>query len=55
MYEFLFAKNDLDNIDDNELENFRKLAGFYAKLSEEQIQKLLQNKALVELNHENKT
>lgn len=54
VYEFLFAKSDLDNIDDNELENFRKLAGIYAKLSDDQIEKLLQNKSLVELSYENK-
>lgn len=55
VYEFLFAKKDLDNIDDNELENFRKLAGIYAKLSEDQIEELLQNQSLVEICHEKKT
>jgi hypothetical protein len=55
IYEFLFAKKDLDNIDDKELENFRRLASIYAKLSEDQIEKLLQNKSLVEVFHESKT
>jgi hypothetical protein len=54
VYEFLFAKKDLDNIDDHELAKFRQLASVYAKLSEEQVRKLLQNKSLVEICNENK-
>lgn len=53
VYEFLFAKKDLDNIDEHELMNFRKLAGAYAKLSESQIEQLLQNKSFVEICHDN--
>jgi len=55
VYEFLFAKKDLANIDDNELINFKRLAKAYEGLSENQINKLLKNKALVEVYHENKT
>jgi len=55
VYEFLFAKKDLDNIGDNELINFKRLAKAYEGLSESQINKLLKNKALVEVHHENKT
>lgn len=53
VYEFLFAKKDLDNIADQELEKFRKLASIYAGLSTIQIEKMLQNKSLVEINNEN--
>ena len=55
VYEFLFAKKDLANIDDNELINFKRLAKAYEGLSEGQVNKLLKNKALVEVYHENKT
>ncbi len=55
VYEFLFAKKDLDNIGDDELINFKRLAKAYEGLSESQINKLLKNKALVEVHHENKT
>lgn len=55
VYEFLFAKKDLDNIDDDELKNFRELAQAYAKLSEKQIEQLLKDKSLVEICHENAT
>ena len=55
VYEFLFAKKDLANIDDNELINFKRLAKAYEGLSEGQINKLLKNKALVEVYHEKKT
>ena len=55
VYEYLFAKKDLDNIDDNELAKFRMLANAYAKLSADQVEKLLQNKSLVEICHESKT
>lgn len=54
VYEFLFAKKDLENIDDQELAKFRQLASVYAKLSEEQIRKLLKNKSLVEIFDEDK-
>lgn len=49
VYEFLFAKKDRDNIDDDELVSFRKLAKAYAGLSEKQMNQLLKNKDLVEI------
>lgn len=55
VYEFLFAKKDLDNIDDSELITFRSLAKAYANLSEKQIDQLLQEKLFVEICHERKT
>jgi hypothetical protein len=55
VYEFLFAKKDMDNIDDHELAKFRQLANAYTKLSEEQVNSLVQNKSLVEICNENKT
>lgn len=55
VYEFLFAKNDLDNIDDNELESFRALAKTYADLSEKQVEQLLKDEAFVEICNDNKT
>jgi hypothetical protein len=33
IYQYLFAKSDRDNIDDNELVEFRKLAKLYTGLS----------------------
>ena len=54
IYEFLFAKKDKDNIEDQELEKFRALADVYANLSVEQIEKLLQKKSLVEIFYEKK-
>lgn len=55
IYEFLFAKKDLANIDSNDLINFKRLAKAYEGLSEIQINQLLKKKALVEICHENKT
>lgn len=55
IYEFLFAKNELDNIDKSELSDFRVLAKAYSTLTEKQLQHLLQTKSLVEICHENNT
>ncbi|HGU7213411.1 TPA: type II toxin-antitoxin system RelE/ParE family toxin [Legionella pneumophila] len=52
VYEFLFAKKDMDNISDQELENFRILAKAYADLKVTQLDQLLREKALVEICHE---
>jgi hypothetical protein len=46
IYEYLLAKKYRDNIEDDELEGFRKLANLYEKLTDAQIGKLVQNKAL---------
>lgn len=41
IYEFLYAKKDRDNIDDDELLAFRLLAKSYAGLTEPQVSQLL--------------
>jgi hypothetical protein len=51
IYEYLFAKKDRANIDDDELEDFRILAKSYATLTENQIAQLLKEKDLMELCH----
>lgn len=54
IYQYLFAKKDRPNIEDDELEDFRTLAKSYAVLSEEQIVRLLDEKDLVEICHGDK-
>ena len=54
IYEYLFAKKDRDNIEDDELEGFRKLAKIYEKLTKEQVDQLVQSKAFVEICHDDK-
>ncbi|AYG69545.1 MULTISPECIES: type II toxin-antitoxin system RelE/ParE family toxin [unclassified Rhizobium] len=54
IYEYLFAKKDRANIEDNELEDFRTLAKSYAALDDEQIVQLLAEKDLTEIYHGNK-
>src|ERR1700688_2322251 len=50
IYEYLFAKKDRENIEDDELEDFRTLAKSYATLREEQIARLfLEDKDLTEI------
>jgi hypothetical protein len=49
IYEYLFAKKDRANIDDEELEDFRILAKSYATLTENQIAQLLKEKDLMEI------
>ncbi len=49
VYEYLFAKKDRANIEDDELEDFRTLAKSYAMLNKEQIAKLLEDKGLREI------
>ncbi len=44
IYQFLFAKKDQANIDDDDLADFRTLAKTYASLSEKQIAQLLDDK-----------
>lgn len=51
VYEYLFAKKDRANIEDDELEDFRTLAKSYAALNEEQIARLLDDKDLTEICH----
>lgn len=49
VYEFLFAKKDRDNIEDDELDAFRKLADGYAALHAGQLEQLLDDKDLTEI------
>ena len=53
IYEFLFAKNDRDNIDVAELEMFRLLAKSYGALKKVQLAQLLEEKYLLEICHDN--
>ena len=52
VYEYLFAKKDRDNIDDEELAGFRVLAKSYAGLDAAQVQRLLDDKDLTEICHD---
>lgn len=47
--EYLFAKQDRANIDDDELAEFRKLAKVYAGLSTQQLDHLLRDRDWVEI------
>jgi hypothetical protein len=49
IYEYLFAKKDMENIDTAELRAFRLLATSYAGLTETQLEKLLATKAWTEI------
>ena len=51
IYEYLFAKNDRDNIDDAELKMFRLLATGYEGLGKEQLEQLIAKKHLSEICH----
>lgn len=49
VYEYLFAKQDRANIDNDELIGFRKLAKVYETLTSKQINRLLQNQDWMEI------
>lgn len=49
VYEYLFAKQDRANIDDDELVEFRKLAKAYVALTPKQVSRLLQDQDWVEI------
>jgi len=51
VYEYLFAKKDRDNIGDDELADFRAVAGLYARKTDSDIAKELQLKEIVEICH----
>lgn len=51
-YTFLYAKQDMANIDNRELAGFRELAKHYAALSDEKITALIKSKELVEISHD---
>lgn len=45
VYEYLFAKQDRANIEDDELAGFRKLVKAYTNLTVQQVNQLLQSKS----------
>lgn len=49
VYEYLFAKNDRENIDDRELQTFKKLAKAYSEITNQQLDLLIHGKDLVEI------
>ena len=51
-YEYLFAKKDRANIEDDELAAFRQLVKGYETLSERQIAQLMQDGDLTEICHD---
>jgi hypothetical protein len=51
VYEYVFAKRDRDNIDSDELAQFRLLAKSYSMLNEVQLQQLLDDQHFVEICH----
>lgn len=55
VYEYLFAKKDRDNIDDDELKAFRLLAKSYEKLTDDQIKTLVADGHFVEICNASKT
>ena len=52
VYEYLFAKKDLDNIQADELASFRLLAKGYAAMTPTQLSRLLTDKDLLEICHD---
>jgi len=55
IYEYLFAKKDRENIENDELLAFRLLAKSYAGLTAHQVGQLLVNGSFVEICHDDKT
>lgn len=53
VYEYLFAKQDRANIDDDELVEFRKLAKAYGSLTTKQVNRLLQDHDWMEICNDN--
>ncbi len=55
VYEYLFAKKNRANIENDELLAFRMLANSYVGLTEQQVSRLLVNGDFVEICHDDKT
>jgi hypothetical protein len=55
VYEYLFAKKDRANIEQDELSAFRQLAKSYEALSDTQIAALIESEDLAEICHGDKT
>jgi hypothetical protein len=49
VYEYLFSKQDRDNIDYDELIAFRSLAAIYGKLTDQEIENLIANRKFLEI------
>jgi hypothetical protein len=49
VYEYLFAKQDRANVEDDELADFRKLVKAYSGLTPQQVNRLLQDRAWMEI------
>lgn len=49
VYEYLFAKNERANIDDDEEQGYKMLAKSYAALTDTQLNQLIANKKLLEI------
>ncbi len=54
IYQYVFAKSDRENIDDDELVEFRKLAKVYEKLSADKVKELIGDGELTEICNDNK-
>jgi len=52
VYEYLYAKNDRENITDGELARFRQLAKTYETLTEHQVNWLMQENSWMEICNE---
>ncbi len=52
IFEYIFAKNDRDNIEEAELKAFRALVKTYATLTERQTAALIENKEWIEIKSE---
>ncbi len=55
VYEYLFAKKDRDNIDDDELAAFRSVAKAYSGATKRHIADLVSAKHFVEICHDDET
>lgn len=53
IYQYLFAKKDRDNINEDELLAFRRLSAAYAKLTTVALNQLVQDQELMEICHDN--
>lgn len=51
VYEYVFAKKDRDNIDSDELAQFKLLAKSYAALSSKEVQQLIDDHYFLEICH----
>jgi hypothetical protein len=49
VYEYQYAKKDRDNIEDDELAKFRKLANIYETLTEQQVNWLIEENSWMEI------